>query len=62
LTKISKSGDGGGSGGSFANRVESKIPAYPIKIDAGNWTAVTGFLPGNITMVTVAYYEDGRIA
>jgi hypothetical protein len=40
---------------------ESKVLAHPIKIAAGNWTAVTGTLPGNLTMVTVAHWEDGRI-
>ena len=39
-----------------------EISAHPIKIAAGNWTAVTGTLPGNVTMVTVAHWEDGRIA
>ena len=41
---------------------DSKILAHPIKIAAGNWTAVTGTLPGNITMVTVAHWNNGRIA
>jgi hypothetical protein len=41
---------------------ESRVLAHPIKIVAGNWTAVTGTLPGNVTMVTVAHWEDGRIA
>jgi SnoaL-like domain len=41
---------------------ESKVLAHPIKIAAGNWTAVTGTLPGNLTMVTLARWEDGRIA
>ncbi len=41
---------------------ESRILAHPIKIAAGNWTAVTGNLPGNVTMVTIAHWEDGRIA
>lgn len=41
---------------------ESRVIAHPIKIAAGNWTAVTGTLPGNVTMVTVAHWEDGRIA
>jgi hypothetical protein len=39
-----------------------KILAHPIKIAAGDWTVVTGTLLGNITMVTVAHWEDGRIA
>jgi len=41
---------------------ESRVLAHPIKIAAGNWTAVTGILPGNVTMVTVAHWEDGRPA
>jgi hypothetical protein len=41
---------------------DSRILAHPIKIAAGNWTAATGILPGNITMVTVAHWKDGRIA
>jgi hypothetical protein len=40
----------------------SKVLAHPIKIAAGDWTAVTGTLPGNLTMVTLARWEDGRIA
>lgn len=41
---------------------ESKVLAHPIKIATGNWTAVTGTLPGNATMITLAHWEDGRIA
>jgi hypothetical protein len=41
---------------------ESRVLAHPIKIAAGDWTAGTGTLPGNLTMVTVAHWEDGRIA
>ena len=41
---------------------ESKVLAHPIKIAARDWTVVTGTLPGNLTMVTVAHWEDGRIA
>jgi hypothetical protein len=41
---------------------DSRVLAHPIKIAAGNWTAVTGTLPGNITMVTVAHWDNGRIA
>ena len=41
---------------------ESRVIAHPIKIAAGNWTAVTGTLPGNVTMVTVAHWEDSIIA
>jgi hypothetical protein len=39
-----------------------KILDHPIKIAAGDWTAVTGILPGNLTMFTLAHWEDGRIA
>ena len=48
----------------------STIMAHPIKIAAGNWTAVIGnstrtnLSTGesfNSTMVTVAHWEDGRI-
>jgi hypothetical protein len=41
---------------------ESKISVHPIKIAAGNWTAATGTLPGNHTMLTLAHWQDGRIA
>jgi hypothetical protein len=40
---------------------DSKLLSHPIKIVAGNWTAVTGLLPGNITMMTLAHWEDGKI-
>jgi SnoaL-like domain len=40
----------------------SRVLAHPIKIAAKDWTVVTGTLPGNLTMVTVARWEDGRIA
>ena len=48
----------------------STIIAHPIKIAAGNWTAITGnsartdLSTGesfNSTMVTVAHWKDGRI-
>jgi SnoaL-like protein len=39
-----------------------KILDHPIKIAAGDWTAVIGTLPGNVTMMTLARWEDGRIA
>jgi hypothetical protein len=41
---------------------ESKVLAHPIKIAAKDWTAVTGTLPGNLTMLTLARWEDGIIA
>jgi hypothetical protein len=40
---------------------DSKIVSHPIKTAAGNWTAVTGTLPGNVTMMTLAHWEDGKI-
>ena len=40
---------------------ESKVSVHPIKIAAGNWTAATGTLPGNHTMITLAHWQDGRI-
>jgi hypothetical protein len=46
----------------ISSEPDSRILAHPIKIAAGNWTAVTGILPGNVTMVTVVHWEDGRIA
>lgn len=41
---------------------DSKIVSHPIKIAAGNWTVVTGTLPGNITMITLAHWDDGKIS
>jgi hypothetical protein len=41
---------------------ESRVLSHPIRIAAGNWTAGTGTLPGNLTMITLAYWKDGRIA
>jgi hypothetical protein len=40
---------------------ESKVQAHPIKIAAGNWTIGIGTLPGNLTMLTLAQWKDGRI-
>ena len=42
-----------------AFHLDSKIASHPIKIAAGNWTAVTGTLPGNVTKMTLAYWEEG---
>jgi hypothetical protein len=39
----------------------SKILAHPIRIGASNWTTVTGLLPSG-TMITLARWEDDRIA
>jgi hypothetical protein len=41
---------------------ESRVLTHPITIAAGNWTAGTGTLPGNLTMITLAHWKDGRIA
>ncbi len=38
------------------------IVAHPIKIAAGNWTVVTGISSENVSMVTVARWDEGRIA
>ena len=44
-----------------AAQPESKVSAHPIKIAAGDWTVATGTLPGNLTMLTLARWEDGRM-
>ena len=38
---------------------DSKIVSHPITIAAVNWTAVTNTLPGNVAMMTLAYWEEG---
>ena len=40
---------------------ESKVLTHPIKIAAGDWTVGTSTLPGNLTMITLAQWKDGRI-
>jgi SnoaL-like domain len=45
-----------------AAQPESKVSAHPVKIAAGDWTVATGTLPGNLTMLTLARWEDGRMA
>jgi hypothetical protein len=40
---------------------ESRVLAHPIKIAAGNWTIGIGTLPGNLSMLTLAQWKDGRI-
>ncbi|HYF99641.1 MAG TPA: hypothetical protein VD815_06085 [Candidatus Saccharimonadales bacterium] len=40
----------------------NKIIAHPIKIAVDNWTVVTGITAENISMVTVARWEEGKIA
>ena len=45
-----------------AAKAGNKIIAHPIKIAVDNWTVVTGISSENVSMVTVAWWEDGRIA
>jgi hypothetical protein len=40
---------------------ESRVLTHPINIAAGNWTVGTGTFPGNLTMVTLAHWQDGRM-
>src|SRR5262245_22417851 len=40
---------------------ESKVLYNTIKITAENWTVGIGTLPGNLTMLTLAQWKDGRI-
>ncbi len=40
----------------------SRILDHPIRIGAGDWTAVTGELSTGGKMVTIARWENGRIA
>ena len=40
---------------------DAKILAHPIRIGAGDWTAVTGVLSDGSTMATIARWENGRI-
>src|SRR4051812_38940314 len=41
---------------------DAKIVAHPIRIGAGDWTAVTGLVRGGSTMATIARWENGQIA
>jgi SnoaL-like domain len=41
---------------------DSMIEAHPIRIGAGDWTAVVGTFAGGGSMCTVARWENGRIA
>jgi hypothetical protein len=45
-----------------AAQPESRVLSHPVKIATGDWTVGTGALPRNQTMVTIAHWEDGRIA
>ena len=41
---------------------DSTIVAHPIRIGAGDWTAVTGVTSDGSTSATIARWENGRIA
>ena len=41
---------------------DAKIVAHPIRIGAGDWTAVTGLLSDGSITATFARWEDGQIA
>jgi hypothetical protein len=47
---------------SAAPESSTEVLAHPNKIEAEEWAAVKDILPGNLTMVTLAPWEDGRIA
>jgi hypothetical protein len=41
---------------------DNQIEEHPIRIGAGDWTAVTGVFNDGTTMATIARWEDGRVA
>ena len=41
---------------------DNQIIAHPIRIGAGDWTAVTGIFNDGSTMATIARWENGQIA
>ena len=45
-----------------ANPDTYQILSHPIRIGAGDWTAVTGLLQDGSTMATIARWENGQIA
>lgn len=45
-----------------ANPDTYKILSHPIRVGAGDWTAVTGVLQDGTTMATFARWENGQIA
>jgi hypothetical protein len=45
-----------------ANPDNYQILDHPIRIGAGDWTAVTGLLEDGSTMATIARWENGQIA
>jgi len=44
------------------SKSNNKIIAHPIKIAVDDWRVVTGITAENISMVTVARWEEGKIA
>lgn len=40
---------------------ENRIDAHPIRIGAGDWTAVTGVFNDGTTMATIARWENGQV-
>lgn len=40
---------------------ENRIDAHPIRIGAGDWTAVTGIFNDGSTMATIARWENGQV-
>jgi hypothetical protein len=40
---------------------ENQIEAHPIRIGAGDWTAVTGVFNDGSTMATIARWENGQV-
>jgi hypothetical protein len=48
--------------GFIAQFPDSMVVAHPIRIGAGDWTAVTGILDDGSTVATIARWENGQIA
>lgn len=46
----------------IAANPDSRILAHPIRIGAGDWTAVTGVMNDGLVMATIARWENGQIA
>ena len=40
---------------------QNQIDAHPIRIGAGDWTAVTGLFNDGSTMATIARWENGQV-
>lgn len=41
---------------------DNQIVGHPIRIGAGDWTAVTGLFNDGSTMATIARWENGQVA